>query len=164
MEFARPVHLDQIAERGRVMEIAATEAERQALARRFGLVSLDRLEATVRLSRSGIFYRIEADWQADVVQTCVVTLEPIRNHLAERLVERYGPTDRGAAELDLDPEADAPEEIDGGVIDAGEVVAQALSLALDPYPRKPGVEIAASGEKEGGEGPFAALSKLRRGS
>lgn len=164
VEFARPVALDQITERARVLEVSANEAERKALAERLDLIALKNLEATVRLSRSGIFYRIEADWQADVVQTCVVTLEPIESHLSEHLVERYGPTDRQATEIDLDPETDDVEEIEGGVIDVGEAVAQALSLALDPYPRKPGVTAAIPEEKEGGQGPFAALSKLKKGS
>ena len=163
-EFARPVPLDQIAERVRVVEISASEGERRALAERFGLVALKRLEARIRLSRSGVFYRIEADWEADVVQTCVVTLEPLENHLADHLVERYGPTERQEAEIDLDPETDEIEEIEGGAIDIGETVAQALSLALDPYPRKPGVKVEIPGGHEGGEGPFAALSKLKKGS
>ncbi|MSP48795.1 MAG: DUF177 domain-containing protein [Alphaproteobacteria bacterium] len=163
-EFSRPVPIDQIAERGRIMEITASEAERLALARRVGLVRLDRLAAKVRLSRSGVFYRVEADWEADVVQTCVITLEPFASRLAEHLVERYGLADREATELDLDPEVDTPEAIEGGVIDVGETVAQALSLALDPYPRKPGATIEIPGEEGGGEGPFEALSKLRRGS
>jgi hypothetical protein len=163
-EFSRPVRLDQIPGRERAMEISATVAERQALAKRFGLVGLDRLEATVRLSRSGVFYTVEADWQADVVQACVVTLEPVASHLADHLVERYGPTDGEELELDLDPVADAPEAIEGNAIDIGEAVAQAMSLALDPYPRKPGATVAIAGEEESGVRPFSALSKLRRGS
>ena len=162
-EFSRPVPLDQIGERERVMKIAASEEERQALSRRFGLLSLDRLEASVRLRRSGIFYQLKADWQADVVQTCVVTLEPVASHLAEPLAERYGPSDR-ETELDLDPEADAPEPIEDGVIDVGEAVAQALSLAIDPHPRKSGTTIEIPGEKGDNAGPFAGLSRLRRGS
>lgn len=111
-EFSRPVPLDQIAERERVIKIAANEGERAALARRFGILKLDRLEGTVRLRRSGIFYQLKADWQADVVQSCIVTLEPVAAHLAEEFTERYGPTDQGT-ELDLDPEVDAPEPIEG---------------------------------------------------
>ncbi|MBM3547805.1 MAG: DUF177 domain-containing protein [Alphaproteobacteria bacterium] len=163
-EFSRPVSLDQISERERVMEISANAAEREALARRFGLLGLDRLEATLELTRSGPFYRIAADWQAEVVQTCVVTLEPVASHLAERLVERYGPADSDEIELDLDPDADVPEVLEGGSIDVGEAVAQAMSLALDPYPRKPGATIEVPGEGGAKEGPFAALSKLKRGS
>lgn len=162
-EFSRPVPLDQIAERERVVKIAASEEERQALARRFGLLGVGRLEATARLRRSGIFYQLKAAWQADVVQTCVVTLEPVASRLAEEFAERYGPTDQGA-ELDLDPEVDAPEPVDDGVIDVGEAVAQALSLAIDPYPRKSGATLEIPGEKDGDHGPFAELSRLRRGS
>lgn len=163
VEFSRPVPLDQIAERPRTREIQANEAERKALARRFGLIGLDRLEATVTLSRSGVFYRLEADWRADVVQTCVITLEPLSNRLSDRLIERYGLADQGG-ELDLDPLADDPEPVEDGIIDIGEAVAQALSLALDPYPKKPGATLAVPGEEEAGGGPFAALSRLRQGS
>jgi uncharacterized metal-binding protein YceD (DUF177 family) len=162
-EFSRPVPVDQISERGRSLDIAANAVERAALARRFGLVDLGRLEATGRLTRSGVFYRLQLDWTADVVQTCVVTLEPVANHLDEHLDERYGLSDQDA-ELDLDPEADAPEPIESGVIDVGEALAQALSLALAPYPRKPGATLEVPGAGEGPEGPFAELAKLRKGS
>jgi len=163
-EFSRPVPLDQITERQKILEISANPAERQALAERFGLLGLDRLEATVRLTRSGVFYRLDAEWQADVVQACVVTLEPVTSHLAERLVERYGPTESDEIEIDLDPSADAPEALEGNSIDIGEAVAQAMSLALDPYPRKPGAKIEVPEENQAKEGPFAALSKLKPGS
>jgi hypothetical protein len=162
-EFSRPVAIDQVGERGRTVDIVANPEERAGLARRFGLVSLDRLEATGRLSRSSVFYRLELDWVADVVQSCVVTLEPIAEHLSDHLDERYGLTDQDA-ELDLDPEADVPEPIEAGIIDVGEAVAQALSLALDPYPRKPGATLDVPEGEEGGQGPFAALAKLKRGS
>jgi len=163
-EFSRPVALDQITERQRTIEISADAAERQALAERFGLLGLDRLEATVRLSRSGVFYRVDADWQADVTQACVVTLEPVASRLAERMIERYGPTEADETELDLDPEADTPEAIEGNSIDIGEAVAQAMSLALDPYPRKPEATVAIPEENEAKDGPFVGLSKLKRGS
>jgi uncharacterized metal-binding protein YceD (DUF177 family) len=162
-EFSRPVAVDQVGERGRTVDIAANPEERAGLARRFGLVRLDRLEATGRLSRSSVFYRLELDWVADVVQSCVVTLEPVAEHLSDHLDERYGLTEQDA-ELDLDPEADAPEPIEAGIIDVGEAVAQALSLSLDPYPRKPGATLEVPGSEEGGQGPFAALAKLKRGS
>jgi hypothetical protein len=162
-EFSRPVAIDQVGERGRTVDISANAEERAGLARRFGLVSLERLEATGRLTRSTVFYRLELDWVADVVQTCVVTLEPIAEHLSDHLDERYGLADQDT-ELDLDPEADAPEPVEEGIIDVGEAVAQALSLSLDPYPRKPGSTLEVPGAEEGGQGPFAALAKLKRGS
>ncbi len=51
----------------------------------------------------------------------------------------------GAAEPDktvmVDLESDAAEPFDGDAIDIGEAVAQQLALALDPYPRAPGVSL-----------------------
>ena len=40
-------------------------------------------------------------------------------------------------------EEDPPEPIRAGRMELGELVAQHLSLALDPYPRKPGAELPA---------------------
>ena len=50
-----------------------------------------------------------------------------------------------------------------GRIDLGALTAESLALALDPYPKKPGVEFeppAVDGTSEG-ESPFAVLSRLR---
>ncbi len=50
-EFSRPIELARLARRRRSIEIAAEPAERAALAERFDLLALDRLEAEVRLRR-----------------------------------------------------------------------------------------------------------------
>ena len=50
-EFSRPVALDRLAPGETVYDIAADPGERAALARRFALVALERLEARVRLMR-----------------------------------------------------------------------------------------------------------------
>jgi hypothetical protein len=58
---------------------------------------------------------------------------------------------------------DPPDPIIGGRIDLGALAAEFLSLGLDPYPRKPGVDFEApEGDAPGEESPFAALGKLRR--
>jgi hypothetical protein len=159
-EFSRRVPVDHVTERGRVQDIVADAAERAALAARFGLIAVDRLEARVTLTRAGLSYRLEADWRADVVQTCTVTLEPVPAHLSDRLAERYGLAEQGP-ELDLDPELDTAEPIEEGVIDIGEAVAQALSLSLDPYPRKPGATLEIPGGAGQGGGAFAELARLK---
>ena len=48
-EFPRPVEINRLPPGDSVFEIAATPAERAALARRFGLLALDRLQARVTL-------------------------------------------------------------------------------------------------------------------
>ncbi len=168
-EFSRIVDIAGLAEDEVQHEISANAQEREALARRFGLLALDRLTATVRLRRvRGGAVRVNADFEADVVQSCVVTLDPVPAHIAESFSVMFSaelPHGPGE-ELDLSPE-DVPEPLVGGAIDIGETVAQYLALALDPYPRAPGVRFepasyAAKGHKSLEGSPFSVLASLRK--
>ncbi len=159
-EFSRPVEVSRLPEGGMEMVIAATPAECAALARRFSLLALDRLEAALRLEWvAGRVLRLEATLSADVVQACVVTLEPVGSAIEDRFVLLYGPAaETGNVMLREDEEVLEP--IVDGRIDLGEAVAQQLSLAIDPFPRAPG----ATAQADPGEGitsPFAALANWR---
>jgi hypothetical protein len=64
-------------------------------------------------------------------------------------------------------EGEEPDVLSGGTIDLGEIAAESLALALDPYPRKPGEvfhdEIRARGRRSGARtSPFAVLSRLKK--
>ncbi len=163
-EFSRPMELSRLSRGEQRFEISANAAERAALAARFGLLGLDKLDAIVRLGRiAGGLVRFEAEFTADVIQTCVVTLEPVRNHVAEAFSVLYG-EGAEAREVALDGEAETIEPIAGGVIDIGEAVAQQLSLALDPFPHAPGVgaaNVSAGFEDAPAESPFRVLERLR---
>ena len=57
------------------------------------------------------------------------------------------------------------EPMTDGRIEAGKLIYEILSAALEPYPRKPGVEFDWVDPKlkdAGDQGPFAALAKLKR--
>ena len=163
-EFTRPIELSRLSRGEQRFEISANAAERAALTRRFGLVGLDKLEAVVRLGRiAGGLVRLEAELDADVVQTCVVTLDPVRNHVSEGFTVLYG-EGAEAREVTLDGEAETIEPIVGGMIDIGEAVAQQLSLALDPFPHKPGVStvnLSAGSDAPPPGSPFNVLARLR---
>jgi len=163
-EFARPVELSRLSRGEQRFEISANAAERAALAARFGLLGLDQLDAIVRLGRiAGGLVRLEADFAADVIQTCVITLDPVRNHVAETFTVLYG-EGAEACEVTLDGAAETIEPVAGGVIDIGEAVAQQLSLALDPFPHAPGVSIvnvSAGSEDASAGSPFKVLERLR---
>lgn len=185
-EFSRVVRADAVrAGRETVERIEADDGERAALARRLGLIELPRLVAVVRLSRRGESISVEGEFDADVVQACVATLVPVPSRVAEGFSVRLTPEgDPGEVrpgallDLDLDVEEEDEEPLQDGRIDVGELTAQYLSLALDPYPKAPGVEFdphiehvegeADAVAEEGDEGsrpsPFAALAKLRRPS
>lgn len=180
-EFSRIVRADAVHRADVVETIEATEAERKALAERFQLESIDRLTATVRLRsvRGGQMVRVAGELEADVVQTCVVTLDPVPAHVSESFGALFAPESmipKEEDEIEIDPnisEEDIPEPMVNGRIDIGELTAQHLSLALDPYPHAEGVEFAGYGDADEDEegaaldepekpNPFAALERLKR--
>jgi uncharacterized metal-binding protein YceD (DUF177 family) len=166
-EFSRPVRVDTLGEGERRMEIEADETERAALARRFGLLSIERLTAEFAVSRRGDEVAMTGALSAAVTQACVATAAPLEAALDEPfdLVFRPQPesggndeeVELGGAEMDV-------IFYESGSVDVGEAVAETLLLNLDPYPRAPGAEDAlkAAGVKSEEEaGPFAALAGLK---
>src|SRR5262245_33938857 len=169
-EFSRLIAADQIGPQETEREIVASAAERARLVERFGLLALDRLTAILSLKRaSGGVIQVRGRFEAEVVQACVVTLEPVRAQLSESFTVAVGTgstAGAGEAVIALEEE-DPPEELIDGRIDLGEIVAQQLAVALDPYPHAPGAgeEGEASDQDEAREGktasPFAGLAQLR---
>ena len=166
-EFVRHVDMEELADgASRDVALTATADERARLARRFGLLGLDRFEARATLSRQGAAVRAAIDIEADVVQACVVTLEPIAATVSDSVVVTFRPMTPGdATEVDIDVrDEDPPEPLVGHAVDLGEPAAEALGLALDPYPRKPDAAFGgwSDAEAPAREGPFTVLSRLKR--
>ena len=166
-ELSRPFRVADLADtRECKIEIAATADERIALAKRYALVSLDALAAHLIVLGDVVGeIVVEGRLQAEVVQECVVTLEPVRETVDAPIDQRYtlGQPDL-AADLVIGPDdMEPPEPVAGDSIDLGELVAQYLSVSLNPYPRAPDADAQAdqylADAKQ--DGPFAALDKLR---
>ena len=168
-EFHRPVRLDTIGERDRPVEIEAGEAERMALARRFGLIAIDRLVGSFQIRREGARILATGTVAASVVQACSVTDDPIQVVVAEIVALRFA-DDMVDSEDEVELSADALDTlpIEDNAVDLGEAAAETVALALDPFPRGPGAAAAlkAAGvvsEDEVVRGPFADLkAKLGR--
>lgn len=163
-EFPRPVDLRQISERP--VDLSATEAERAALARRFALVAIHRLEAELSLERKGETVAATGRLQADIVQTCAVSGDDLPVRIDEALDLRFVPARAiDAEELELAEEDCDEIPFEGEIFDLGEAVAQSLALAIDPYATGPGADRArreAGIMEESESGPFAALAALRK--
>ena len=164
-EFARVERLDTIGGEERAVSIAADEAERLALARRFRLVAVDRLEATFAIRREAGGIAARGRVTAAVVQACAVTGDPVPAAVDEdvslRFVEPVGP---GQDEVELSGDALDTIEIDGGGIDLGEAAAETMALALDPFPRSPQAAVVlkqAGVLSEEEAGAFGALAELK---
>jgi len=169
-EFHRPVDVGRLEDGDyRLEEISATAEERELLADRFALQSLGRLEARVELLRRGRQVVAMAHLEGDLVQACVVSLEPIPASVAVDFVQLYDPDVRETGEfdelLDVDDD-DPPEPLVDEQVDIGELVAERFGLELDPYPRKPGARIdpryVAEPKPESRANPFDVLKSLKR--
>jgi hypothetical protein len=168
-EFSRVVPLTRLDGEPFQLDVAASEAECAALARRFDLLSLDRLTASVELVREGggtILLR--AKFAADFAQTCIVTLDPALGTVEDSFALRYGPPEAEPGDPPIRDDEPAFEPLTGDAIDVGEAVAQEFSLSLPPFPRAAGavVEEASAAEADAppaaSDGPFAALARLAR--
>ena len=170
-EFSRPYSLDSLSTEPVQVQIEAGPEEREALARRFGLVALDSLAAEAELRRSGDTATAIGRLRAHVTQSCVASGEPVEAELAEdfRVDFRPSPGDvRPEEELELGEGELDVTFYEGGAIDLGEAVAQTLLLGLDPYPRSPEAEAAlreagvkSEEEARAEASPFAALAALK---
>jgi uncharacterized metal-binding protein YceD (DUF177 family) len=163
-EFSRMVDRRSLTERP--VDLAADEVERRALARRFDLVAIHRLEATVAFEVDGETVIGTGTLSADIVQSCAVTGDDLPVTIEEPLVFRFVPeTEPTVEELELEHGELDEIPYGGTAFDLGEAVAQSLALAIDPFATGPDAdrvrkEKGLSGEA--GSGPFAALAVLKR--
>jgi len=152
----------------RNVALKASEAECAALARRFGIVRIDRLEATLELDRDGTTVSASGRLEADIVQSCAVSGEDLPVAVREAIAFRFIPQAQGhAPDVDLEIDATDCDEIEyaGSHFDIGEATAQSLALAIDPFVTGPQAEATrrkAGLIDEAASGPFAALAALRK--
>ena len=157
--------------------ISADAGERAGLAKLWSILEVRALSATFeirRWKRDGV--RLKGRVTADVVQACVVTLEPVESHIDEPVEVVFVPEGSKLArqpaasesgEMLLDPDGpDAPEVFSGDSVDAGVVAAEHVALALDPYPRKADVAFAGHIESTDRDdrkpSPFAVLKAWKK--
>lgn len=153
---------------GRRVERAATEAERAAIAGALELSKCWRFDVSYVVEPlAGGRYRLGGMLRAEVVQPCVVTLEPVEQALEEKVDVTFCPADSlpeagdGEREILAEPETEPIEE---GRIAAGRVLFEVLAAAVDPYPRAADATFDwrdPAADQAADSGPFAALAKLK---
>ena len=113
--FSRPVSLQSIDDGGTTIRIEAEAPERARLSESFGLLGLDSLSAELRLTaeEGGTLIRLEGTMAAEVIQACVVTLEPLKSRIEGPLERLYTTAEERrpeAAGEDFDVDAKEPPE------------------------------------------------------
>lgn len=168
-----PVTVAHIPDTGLHRELEASAAERPVMADLAGVREILSAQASFDVvPKSGGRVQVTGRVRARVGQTCVVTLDPMESEIDEEVDLIFAPEAEVRRLADLIEEgqddeeppevADPPEAVVNGIIDLGRIATDALFLAIDPYPRKPGVvfeaEVAALDPEDH---PFAALKALQ---
>lgn len=175
--FSYPVKVGHISANPVEVTISADAEERAGLAKLWSILDVKALTATFevrRWKRDGV--RLKGRVTADIVQACVVTLDPVESHIDEPVEVVFVPEGSKLARLPLasesgemllDPDGpDAPEIFSGDSIDAGEVAAEHVALAIDPYPRKADTgfagHIESTDKDDRKPSPFAVLKDWKK--
>jgi uncharacterized metal-binding protein YceD (DUF177 family) len=165
--FEKFVDLSSLSEAGMDVVLAPNESERALIAEWAEVSAVPSFNAQIALKRvSPSRFSYAATLKAEVVQPCGVTLEPVTQTIEQAFTRELHLTHtaRHRPELvELSPgagEDEAPEEIESTRYDAAGPVLEEFSLAVDPYPRAPGVAYEAP-EEEKPESPFAVLARLK---
>lgn len=150
--------------------LTPTAEERARFAVELGIVGIKKLTFHGQVAPAGNRdWRLEATLGATVVQSCVVTLEPVNTRIDVKIKRRYN------ADLDVPEgaEAEMPEddsiELLGEHIDPQSVMIEALAIELPDYPRKGEAQLETANFTEPGKAamtdedarPFAALADLK---
>ena len=138
-------------------KLEAGEADLKAIAERLGIPSVESLSAELTLQRvpgNRAVVHVEGRLKAGVTQSCVITQAPVKAYIEEDFEAWYADQDSFVSlararqeragkmadtEIPVMEEREDPEPMVNGKIDAGDLIAQYLSLSLDPYPRAHGV-------------------------
>jgi uncharacterized metal-binding protein YceD (DUF177 family) len=175
-EFSYLVKVGHISANPVQVHVEADERERTNLAELWKVETVNRLAADLQIARwkkDGV--RIKGHVTGEVVQSCVVTLEPVVTSIEQDIDQIYVPEGSklarivldGAGEMVLDPEGpDLPEQFTGDTIDAGALVAEFAALDIDPYPKKEGAtfkeHIESKDEEDKKPSPFAVLKDWKK--
>lgn len=162
--------VDQVPPAGRPISVEADAEQRAALADLLGITSVDALSAEVKAVKFRGGIRVEGRLKARITQPCVVTFEPVVQHIDEPIDRVFLPdVDHPApavsnAEIFVDLEGEDPADpLDGPELDLAPLVTETLALSIDPYPRAAGASIDDLGiADEGGKvSAFDALKALK---
>ena len=175
--FSRQIDVAHAEDKALRVTITATQAECDELARQDGLPAIAQLGAKFEVTSAGRGrFLVKGEVKARVTQICVVSLDPFESDVVQPVEVTFAsPRDVEQAEAayakrheeDLDAEdvPEPPDPIFNGQIDLGVLAGEQLALALDPYPRKEGVEFAVELQEADDiaeVSPFAALAKLKQ--
>lgn len=142
------VSVNRLPTAGMPVKLKAGEKELRRLAEAHDLFEVTSFVAEMLVKKwrkDGV--KITGTVTADIVQSCVVTLEPLTNAVQNEIDTVFVPENSklarppvsGEGEIVIDYDGpDLPETFAGDSIDVGALAEEMFGLGIDPYPRKAG--------------------------
>jgi uncharacterized metal-binding protein YceD (DUF177 family) len=145
-EFTHVLDISSVSKSGTRVKLVGDDNVRQRLANRYKINAIKSLSAFLEIKpwrKDGV--HVVGSLNAEVEQACIVSLEPVEAQISEDVSVFCIPQpnkDEAENEIMLDPQSDDDFEVfEDNEIDLGEMIAEQLAVALDPYPRKADAEL-----------------------
>ncbi|MHA1544305.1 MAG: YceD family protein [Alphaproteobacteria bacterium] len=173
-EFSRIENLPKLATRAKPVVLTANLVERQNLAERAGIPAIEFFETSLKVTGKGFeTFEIAGRLKAGLTLTCGRSLKDFGSEVDETFTETFisqaGYQKMAAKNLD---ERDDYEVFEGDEADLGEMAAQLLILAIDPFPHlegdipekivTSGVSVLSEEQARLDKSPFSNLKKLQK--
>ncbi|MBD20894.1 MAG: hypothetical protein CMM83_03465 [Rhodospirillales bacterium] len=167
MEFSFLIHPSELEAIEKKFVLNPESSEKIALAKRFGFeeIKIFTINVFVKAIKSKHAVRVSGKINAKIVQNCVVSMVPIESIIDETFEVDFYDISHVVTETFLD---DGLFEVyENDIIDLGELGAQELALAANPYPRAEGLADEVIGpylitKEDKKNKPFAALAGIKQ--
>lgn len=166
--FEAVIRIDNLPANGRNLKVKTDNAEREALARHLKVQSVDKMIAQLSIVPIKRGVQLTGSLSAVIVQSCVVTFEPVVQEINEELSRVFllghedDKVETAGAEVFVDLEGeDLPDYFEGPEVNFSGLLLEVLGLAIDPFPRQDGAKLETSGDSREDSSPFAVLKGLK---
>ncbi|MGV6819810.1 MAG: YceD family protein [Parvularcula sp.] len=164
-DFSEAMDVTGLDREGRAFSLKAAGEDLAALAEFLGAVAVKKLMAQGQVSRHGDLVRVSGTVDADLVRQCVATLEPVEELIKEPFEVTYSTAPpRPESREELEADLDAPEPLDGPILDLAHTAIEQVVLAMSPHPRQKGVDAIADPGAGVTISPFDVLKGLKDGN
>jgi uncharacterized metal-binding protein YceD (DUF177 family) len=159
--LSRPVRTDEFSSEPFQVSLGASDEQRREIAERLDIEDVGRFSADLSITKRVSLVTVKGSLKADLGRICVVSLEPMRELIEENFTADFTTEDSGELEGEFEADLDAPEPIEGDMLNLWDVALEQLVLAMSPHPKIEG----ATAPEDPGAGakisPFEALKDLQ---
>ena len=142
------------------VEWCANDKDCERLAERIGVLNVDSFSAHFTAERDNLIC-VKGNIKANVVQSCVVSGEPVKETINETFEEFFTDNKRYKQSIEINMDSPDVTPVENNRIDLEELATQYLILSLNPYPHKQNIVFEDKIEEEKKPNPFAILEKLK---